>query len=96
MFNTFLKEKIMVNQNIVRMTRTVSLRADSKITLEIEDNPVAVRYAAEIQKEVDDLLRFVRLAVKARPGSKYHKTLKNKTWHCYQAIQGWRGSLTFE
>jgi hypothetical protein len=85
----------MVNQNIVRFTKTISLRADSVVTLEVEDNPTSEQYRGEIQKEVDDLLRFVRLAVKARPGSEYREALEERAWRCYQHLQGW-GSLSFE
>jgi hypothetical protein len=94
MFNTFLKENKMINQNIVRLTKTVALRADSKITLDLEGE-IAALEAAAIQREVDDLMKYVRLAVKERPGSEYREALEDRAWRCYQHLHGW-GSLSFE
>jgi hypothetical protein len=86
----------MINQNIVRFTRSVALRADSRITLEVEDNPTSEQYMGEIQRDLDDLMRFVRLAVKERPGSEYREALEDRAWGCYQHLQLWGGSFTFE
>jgi hypothetical protein len=95
MFNTFSSENIMINQNIVRFTRSVALRASSVITLDTGDNPVSAREAAEVQRDLDEIMKFVRLAVKERPGSEYREALEDRAWQCWQHCYKW-GSFTFE
>jgi hypothetical protein len=95
MFNTFSRENKMIDQNIVRFTKTVVLRVDSKITLDTGDYPLSAQDGIEIQRDLDDLLKYVRLAVKARPGTLYREALEDRAWRCYQHLHGW-GSLSFE
>lgn len=85
----------MIDQDTVSLTRTVALRADSVVTLDMGDTPVSAREAAEIQKDLDDVMKYVRLAVKERPGSEYREALEDRAWQCYQHLHGW-GSLSFE
>ncbi len=86
----------MINQNIVRFTKTVALRADSVITLDTGDYPVSALEAAEIQRDLNDVLKYVRLALTARPGTEYREALEDRAWRCYQHLHGWGGSLSFE
>ena len=85
----------MINQNIVRFSRTVALRANSRITLEVEDNPTSEQYGGEIQRDLDEIMKFVRLAVKERPGSEYREALEDRAWQCWQHCYKW-GSPTIE
>ena len=95
MFNTFLKGNKMIDQDTVNLTKTVALGSNSVVTLDTGDYPLTAQDALEIQKEVDDLLKYVRLAVKERPGTEYREALEDRAWQCYQHLHGW-GSLSFE